>query len=209
MRRIWLTAALLLVATSHGRAGQLLFDNSSRADFTSSRGAESSPLAAITVSTSTSIDQIGAMVDLNSNGDLKFLIFNLDTHQLLFSTGSTAFVDNGLTFKVSSVFADFTLNPGITYGIGAIADVAGLWSINNNSAGNPFTENNITASDDRNGNVLNFNAPALGNEGTAMIMVQLYGGTQAVPEPTTIGSMAMGLLALAFVHRRSHRRDPA
>ena len=106
MKRALLSAALVFLAASPCSA-DLLFDNSSRADFTSSRSAGTSPLAAITVSTSTTIDQIGAMVDLSLDGNMKFLIFNLNTRALLFSTGSSAYVDDGLTFKVSPVFYQF------------------------------------------------------------------------------------------------------
>jgi len=191
--------ALALVATGlfagPAPAGPILFDNSSRADFQSNRGAANSPLAAITVAQATSIAQIGAMVDLNSAGNLRFLIFNLDTQALLFATAAVPFADDGNTFKVSPEFAAFTLNPGVTYGIGAIADVGGLWDTNNSSSGNPFTQNGITASDDRNGNVSNFASPTLGGEGIAMIIVQLFGPTAAVPEPATLalfGALAVG-----------------
>lgn len=209
--RIFLGAAALLSAAASPCSASLLFDNVSRADFTSVRGAGNSPLAAITVSAATNIDQIGARVDLGADGNLKFLIFNLDTTALLFSTGSTAYTDDGLTFKVSPVFSSFTLNPGIVYGIGAIADVAGNWSTNNSSSGNPFTQNNITASDDRNGNVSNFASPSLGADGLAMIIVQLYGGTPpaAVPEPATLAplTLACGGLVLAARRRYGGRRS--
>src|SRR5262249_34655618 len=136
------TVAILGIAISAIPAsGALILDNSSRGDFQSGRVAEFSPLAAVSVAGATSINQIGAMVDLNSAGNLKFVIFNLDTLALLFSTGSSAYADNGLTFKVSPVFAPFVLNPGINYGIGAIADVGGGWQINNTSSGNPFVQN--------------------------------------------------------------------
>src|SRR5215831_17907174 len=171
LRAILIASALVFVVAGPSQAA-LLFDDVSRADFTSTRPAENSPLAAITVSAPVAINQIGALVDLNSAGNLRFLIFDLNSHALLFSTGSTAYADDGLTYKVSPVFLDFVLTPGITYGIGAIADVGGLWSTNNSSAGNNFTQNSVTANDDRNGNVTIFAAPTLSTDGSAMIMVQ-------------------------------------
>jgi PEP-CTERM motif len=197
-----LTAMLFGGLVAQAAAAPIIFDNSSREDFQSSRIPEFSPLADITVSAATDITQIGVLVDLNSNGNLKFLIFNLDTHALLFSTGPEAFVDNGLTFKLSDPFADFTLMPGINYGIGAIADVGGGWAINNSSFGNPFTMNGITASDDRNGNVLNFASPTLGGEGSAMIMVELAGQPAAVPEPGTLLLLGSGLIGAALRARK-------
>jgi len=181
-----------------------MFDNSSRQDFTSVRGAEDSPLAIITVSAATSIDQIGAFVDLSSAGNLKFVIFDATTDALLFGTGPIAFADTGLDFKLSPVFADFTLNTGVTYAIGAIADVAGDWGTNNSSSGNPFTQNGITASDDINENVGNFGAPTLLGSVSAMVIVQLGSSPNAVPEPAT-WAMMIGGFALAGIAMRRRR----
>lgn len=203
LRALLIASALVFVAADPSQAG-LLFDDASRADFTSTRSAGDSPLAAITVSAPTAINQIGALVDLNADGNLKFLIFDLNSHALLFSTGSTAYLDDGLHYKVSPVFSDFVLNPGITYGIGAIANVGGQWSTNNASANNPFTQSNITADDNRNGNVLNFAAPTLGLEGTAMIMVQLYGAP--VPEPATLSLLSGAFAMLTVAGRRLRGR---
>jgi len=210
MKRILAVATLALASiagvTARAEASPIIFDNVSRVDFQTIRPAQNSPLAAITVSVATNIDQIGVHNDLEANGNLKFLIFDLNTQALLFSTGSQAFVDNGLTFKLSNPFAAFTLLPGITYGIGAIADVAGNWSTNNASSGNPFTQNFITASDDLNGNVLNFASPTVTAGGSAMIIVQLAGGQAApVPEPATLLLLGGGLAAAAARRRRQSR----
>lgn len=183
----------------------IIFDNSPRQDFTSNRGAGSSPLAVVSVASATAINQIGAFVDLAANGNLKFLIYNADTGSLLFNSGPTAFVDNGLGFKLSNIFADFVLNPGINYGIGAVADVAGLWGTNNSSSGNPFTQNGITASDDRNLNVAAYTNPSLGSDGAAMIIIQLgAGATTAVPESATWLMMiaGFGIMGASLRYRR-------
>lgn len=201
-RRLLVTLAVSLLAAPRADA-QVLFDNLARRDFGSSRGIGDSPIAQITVSSATDINQIGAHWDPSGSGNIKFLIFNLGTSSLLFSTASAGFTDVGLGFYQSAFFPTFTLNPGVTYGIGAIADVAGSWSINNASSGNPFTQNGITASDDVNGNVSNFGSPTSVGNGSAMIIVQLSRqSTTVVPEPSTYALLATGLAGLMGVARR-------
>ena len=95
-------------------AGPIIFNNSTRMDYQTIRVAQDSPLAAITVFAAIDIAQIGVMTDLDADGDIKFLIFDLTTDALLYSTAGQSFTDDGLTFKVSSVFPTFTLLPGIT-----------------------------------------------------------------------------------------------
>ena len=193
-----LFTALALTATTQANA-VIVFDNISRQDFTSSRGAGDSPLAAITVSATQQLNQIGVYMDPTGNANLKFLVFNLGTGALLFSTNAS-FNDVGLGYYTSTAFTPFQLNPGTTYAIGAISNVAGLWGTNNSSSGNPYSQGGFTASDDVNGNVTNFATPALGLQGGAMIIVRL--GVAPIPEPGTIALFAAGLAAMGGVALR-------
>jgi len=204
MRRlitVWVCGAILLAGSMQSQAG-IIFDNSSRGDAQFPSGPGDNPIAVITVSAATSIDQIGVMWDPSSNGNLNFVIFNLGTSALLFQSGPQAFVDTGLAFYLSAPFASFTLNPGTTYGIGAIADVTGEWEFNSTSSGNPFTQNNITASDDQNSVIHDFASPFIVSHGSSMFIVELGSPTVGVPVPASLVLLVVGLIGLVAVRRR-------
>jgi len=71
--------------------------------------------------------------------------------------------------------------------------VGGFWGASTTSSGNPFTQNGITASGDRNGNVIYFSSPTLSGDDSAMIIVEL-GGTIAVSEPARLALLGLGVV---------------
>jgi hypothetical protein len=213
MLRLALIVMAVVLAVFSPASAALLFDDVSRTNPSPQSNPfrsldQGTPLAAITVSAPTSINQISARMDLSSSGNLKFLIFDLNSHTLLFGTGATSYIDDGLTFKMSPVFSDFLLTPGTVYGIGAIADVTGNWAIGIPPLGTTpnFTQNNITADAHRNGNVNTFASPTLLADAAVMGIVQIFGPAQAVPEPATVGLLAVSFGLLAAMARRLGRR---
>lgn len=195
--------ALLTLATPAPAA--LIFDDPS-SNNQSDRSAGSSPLSHITVSQAVTIDQIAVLVDLDADGDLKFVVYNGSSASFDLITTAKAFVDDGATFKLSDVFTATVLSPGTDYYIGAIANVGGLW--NYLSPSSPVTQNGITNLD-FNGNVSNFAIPQFAGTAFAQIPIRLYGpGAAAVPEPSTI-ALAAGLAAVLGLHAALRRRAPA
>jgi PEP-CTERM motif len=180
----------------------IIFDNSSVASgFFSFRGAGSSPLALIDVAHPTAINQIGVLADLDSNGDLRFLIFDNGIQALLFDSGTVAFIADGFHFRLSPTFPSFILQPGVTYAIGAISDVPAVWMSGvTPPPRNPFIEDGITGLF-ANQNVSNFASPALVGGGVAMVGLQL-----AAPEPATLTMLGVGLAGVGFSRRRQKGR---
>ncbi|MFZ1009727.1 MAG: hypothetical protein WAN65_23010, partial [Candidatus Sulfotelmatobacter sp.] len=163
-----------LFCTCTAQAALVFGDSSS--DGVSSRGPGDSPISSLSVSQNTSINQIGVLVDLNSDGDLKFLIDDATSNTFLLITPAKAFTDDGDAFKLSDTFSPVTLLANHQYYIGAIADIGGNWNydafpaaITQNGITNQITDNNVS----------NFNSPVLTGAGTAQIPIELFNAAWA------------------------------
>jgi hypothetical protein len=203
MRTVFACVALVLggaVATTGAAKAALIFDNFDAGGFTTVRGAGDSPGTLITVGASNvTIGQIGVRNDLNANGNLEFLIFDHPSHTLLFASAAKAFVDDGMSWKLSDALS-FTLLAGQSYDIGAIADIGGLWSFDIT----PESMGGITSLS-QNSNFANFAAPFVTGHAGADVHLQLFAADAAVPEPGALPLLGLGVLGLALARRRRAR----
>jgi hypothetical protein len=204
--RFIIACVALAFAPARSDAG-LVFDNytpqASLYPTATSRAAASDPLTFVTVSTTTTISQIGVFNSLGTAGNIEFLIFGSDS-TLLYFGASQAFAGdlNGAdTWKYSSTFS-FTLQAGQSYYIGFITDVAMTEPFALPSS--PYTQNGITAANSTNGNDSNFASPILSGSGLAELPLQLF-SPAVVPEPSSV--VLCGIAgAVGLVVARARRR---
>jgi hypothetical protein len=197
-----LLSALVLGGAISPSYAQILIDtysplNGSGVDFRSAGASLGSALSFardITIGPGT----IGVKVNLETDGNLKFLIFDHSNAALLYSSPPKAFSDDGDTWKTSDPFS-FTFLGGHTYDVGAIPDVGGLWDYDRVS--DIIHESGITSLLS-NPNFSNFNSPIIVSHGSADGAVQL----SAVPEPGIATLLILAVAGLAF---RAHHRSNA
>lgn len=168
---------------------------------TSLQSGGNGPLAHITVDAPTAINQIGVMAGLSAAGNLKFVIYNFDTASFDFVSEGQSFEAGAADFKMSGLFDDVVLLPGVHYFIGAISDVPAEWACLAPYA--PTTQNGIT-NWGQNGNIQGFDDPSFLGTSSAQLPIRLYG--RPVPEPTTLAIGAVSILAYAGTARFRRRR---
>lgn len=192
--------AVVLSAALPGAAQADLLFVSDAATGASNRSANSGILTRFEVAGPVHLTSIAVELDLATDGNMKFVIFNSVTGALLFDSGPKAFVDNGMGFKESDLLS-FDLVSGVRYAIGILADVG---SLQNFVVPGGKTMGDITSLGG-NQNVSGFASPVFdgGLNGTDA-RVQLFGnGAAAVPEPATLLLAGLGLLAAGSARRKS------
>jgi hypothetical protein len=191
------TTTALLFATASNAA--LVFE-SDAATGSSNRSAQSGIMTRIEVSNTVHLTNFAVQMDLNTAGNVKFVIFNSLTGSLLFDSGVKAFADDGDTFKLSDAFS-FDLLAGTRYALGVLSDVG---SIQDYVVPGGKTMGDITSLGS-NQNASGFASPTFdaGLAGTdGRIRLFADAGT-TVPEPSSVLLMALGLLAVGVVRRKA------
>jgi hypothetical protein len=174
---------------------QVLIDTYTPPGGVTGQRAERGPGVALTFANDVTIGNIAVKVDLNTDGNLKFLIFGYYSHSLLYSSAPKTFVDDGDTWKASEPFT-FTFLAGQTYDVGAIADVAGNWDYDVISE----STNGITSLV-QNPLFSGFAFPTDSGHFSADGAVRLL----AVPEPAT-PVLALSMTSAYFLLYRARRR---
>jgi hypothetical protein len=147
-----------------------IFDNRDAGPSTVTRVAGSSIGAQINVAANTTITRISVLNQMNSDGNLRFVIFDHPGHNRLLLTNPQPFrADSGPTLKDSVAFS-FTLLAGQSYDIGAIADVQAQWFFGFTT----HTQLNLT-SISSNPNFSDFNNPSQIGHGGVETNVRLNG----------------------------------
>jgi hypothetical protein len=116
------------------------------------------------------ITKIGVYNDLDSSGNLRFMIFDHtagDTNVYLSSPQS--FADNGMSWKESASMT-YTLQANRSYCIGAIADVGGDWAYDTT-----VESQNGISSTSNNPNWTDCNNPVPGGHAAADCGIRLWG----------------------------------
>ncbi|MEO1994988.1 MAG: LamG-like jellyroll fold domain-containing protein, partial [Planctomycetaceae bacterium] len=152
------------------------FDASSLAY--ASRGPEFSIGSVLEVSTDHTINKMEVYNRLQADGSLKFLIFESESNQRVYTSESISFkadTSNQPNWKTINGL-DFTLQAGRTYYVGAISDVAAEWYYDTTA-----NSQNGVLSPTSNANFSNFEDPRLGGPGLVNGIVRLWEASDAVP----------------------------
>ena len=157
------------------------------------------------MTTATTLTNIGFYSDSPIGGNVKYLIFDADGANLLFSITAAANASNTLSLIESPTF-NFTLAAGTAYQLGIISD--SRLDVGFDYPASFVTQNGLTSLG-TNHNYNDFNSPVSANDAFASIPVVLDGlqGVSAVPEPAMWLTMILGFGLIGGILRSVARRS--
>ena len=168
------------------------------------RGANSGPGQGVTVSSTTAITDMAFDMNLPNGGDVEFMIWNGDNSTLLFSSELRGVAASTSQSWVYSDPFSFTLDAGLTYWFGVIANSS--LTVGYRYPTVPYSANGLSAINTGNSNYIDFSDPQLARGGYAQIGLVLDVATTPTPEPSSIALLGMGLVSLAGIARRKFVR---
>jgi hypothetical protein len=195
-----LVLILLVLMAPAPAAAAPIYDGSGTSTLASGQNPGSASGANFLFSEPVRVRQFSVFRDLEQPGNFNFLIFEgLD---LAYESGPVAVAPAGGFAEYLSPVIDFTFEPGISYGVGAIGDVASqqyLFFIPGGGASR--TENGIT-NVQANANFSGFESPERIGNGFARVPASLYDApVSAVPAPPGFALLA-GAAGLLLLRRR-------
>lgn len=194
MKNLLIGLAMAAMATASHAA--TVYDGSALTGSGSVRAAGNSPVGNFTFAESMTLTGISQIVDLDADGDVKFVIFENGT--LAYESAAISVTDIGVQTIASAAFS-FTVDAGSQYQIGAVSNVGGVWRFG--SGGVPNVQGAITQL--ANWNVTGFDSPTVANSGGAVIGISLSAeAIAAVPLPAGGALLLLALGATGAVRRR-------